>query len=173
VAFHVTWDDPSQDPPAMPVGGAPAYPATDVAAGRQAGAQTPTDALALVLKPDGARGDIVTLSAWPYEGSPTLDFCYWAAGNGRAYEMLSEDFERVIAHRGTAESLTSEAVYEDGRWHLVLQRPLVPAHPPGASTITPEVFTSVGLVVWDGANVGARAVSPWIDVVRKSNEQHP
>jgi len=147
VALHMTWDDPSQD------------------------AQAPADALAVFLKPTKARGDVVTLQAWPSADGPTLDVCYWSAEAGAAHEMLSDDVARVITNPTAGAALASGAAYDDGRWHLVLQRPVSPAVPEGGASLHHGEFVSMGFAVWDGRNGGARAVSPWIDVVLPTNEQ--
>ncbi len=140
IAFRVSWADPTQD------------------------SQAPPDAFALVLKPAGARGDVVTLQAWPYAGSPALDVCYWSAQTGTAFERLAEDVDRFRAAPSPPPSLASAARYEDGRWHLVLVRPLRPELPEGAAEVAVDGLTSIACVVWDGGNPEAQAVSPWIDV---------
>ena len=140
IAFRISWDDPTED------------------------AQTPPDGLALLLKPAGSQGDVVTLQAWPYTGAPRLDLCYWAADAPQAAEALADDFD-TIAGRGAPQAmLKSVAGYTEGRWHLVIQRPLSPADPAGAAEITPEKFTSIAFAVWDGGNPAARAVSPWVEL---------
>ena len=146
VAFRFSWDDPSND-------------------------TQPPDRLALVLKPEGAQGDVVTLQAWPYAGAPRLDFCVWSSETNQASETLAEEFDSVIAPKAPQGTLTSVSGYEDGRWRLMVVRPLAQATPPSAARIVPEEFTSVAFVVWDGANPNARAVSPWMDVVLRKHTQ--
>ena len=146
MALRLTWDDPSQD------------------------IQIPADALAVFLKPTDARGDVVTLQAWPLAGGPTLDVCYWSSEVGAAHEMLADGVGRVMASSRSGVALTGAAAYDDGRWHLVLQRSLSPAAPQGAASLRHGEFASMGFAVWDGANGGARAVSPWIDVVLSTDE---
>lgn len=140
VAWRLTWDDPMED------------------------RETSTDALAVLLKPAEREGDVVTLQAWPYVGAPPLDVCYWSAQTDRAYEALTEDLERVQSAQEPETALPSVARYEDGRWQMVLQRPLTRARPEGAAHIRPEGLIAVAFSVWDGSHPEARAVSPWLDV---------
>jgi cytochrome c oxidase cbb3-type subunit 2 len=147
IAWRLTWSDPTQEHEGAVV-----------------------DGIGLVLKPEGSAGDIVTLQAWPYEGAPPLDICHWSADSG-AGETISMDFEFI---RGTARPeapLASAATYEDGRWRLVLQRPLKPTVPATGAVLTPEQFAGVAVAVWDGGNPGARAVSSWVDVMLQRRKQ--
>jgi DMSO reductase family type II enzyme heme b subunit len=151
-AFRFTWDDPSQDNTQWP------------------GA---SDAFALVLKPEAVKGDAVTLQAWPYEGAPALDIINWTADSRVAtYETVAPDFHHIPPGPKPA-SVLSASAYGDGRWRLVLVRPLaqqLPA-PAEAAVLDPAEFTSVAIAVWDGSNPGARAVSPWIDLAFPHDEQ--
>ncbi len=154
IAFRFTWDDPTQDPPAPPS-----------EAARQAGRGTPHDGLALLLKPAGSHGDVVTLQAWPSAEAPPLDLCYWSADTGEVRETVAADFDGVIGRTAPHPVLVkSGAGYEDGRWRMVLQRPLAPREPEGAAVIALDSFTSMAMAVWDGGNPSARAVSPWLDL---------
>lgn len=151
MAIRLVWDDPTDDPqedqsPQMP------------------------DAVAVVLKPAGSEGDVVSLQAWPYTGSPRLDLCYWASDLKLSYGDVAANFDRLVSRPMTssveqrlAERLAT-GVYRDGRWMIVLQRPLAPAQPADAAAIIPEAFTSVAFVIWDGGNPTARAVSSWVDL---------
>jgi cytochrome c oxidase cbb3-type subunit 2 len=140
IAFRLTWQDPTQD-------------------------QSPADALALFLKPEGLHGDVVTLQAWPYEGAPALDVCYWSAQRQHAGETLARTLEQATASASDApHGLEAQAGFEDGQWHIVLYRPHVPAGLEGAARTAPGAWTSIALSVWDGGNPEARAISRWIDV---------
>ena len=139
IAFRITWDDPSH------------------------GGSSSPDGLALALKPEGLSGDVASLQAWPYVGAPALEFCYWGEGASQASALLAQDFESLRS-AGAAPNLPIQAGYADGRWQLVLQRPLQPGTPAGAVAMTPERFVSLAVVVWDGGNADARAVSPWMEL---------
>jgi DMSO reductase family type II enzyme heme b subunit len=140
VAFRFTWDDPSNE------------------------TQWPGDTFALVLKPEATKGDVVTLQAWPYEGAPALDIIHWMADTRvSTFETVTTDFH-YVPPGPKPERVFSTAAYEDGRWKLILVRPLAPKHPAGAAVIDPEAFSSIAFAIWDGSNPGARAVSPWIDL---------
>lgn len=148
VAWRLTWNDPSQDQ------------------------HSAADALAVVLKPEAARGDTVTLQAWPYAGAPALDVCAWSADAGTAHEAVTTDYAAATARENAQTVLTTAAHYDDGRWQLLLQRPAHPATPERAAAISPDEFTSMAFVVWDGGNPGARAVSAWIDLVVSDGREH-
>lgn len=139
VVFRLTWDDPTLDAQ----GAAP-------------------DGVALVFKPSGVQGDVVTLQAWPYDGAPPLDMCYWSA-SGNAGETIARDYAGVRSERLPA-VLSATAAFDDGRWQVLVQRPRHPGSPEGAATIAGNDFTSIAFAIWDGGNPDARAVSPWIDL---------
>lgn len=145
LAFRLVWDDPSQE------------------------SETPADALALVLKPNGLRGDVVSLQAWPYQGSPALDLCYYSAQTGQVFETIAKSFEDLLLPGRTitqpSVSLAGQARFEDGRWSLVIQRPRVHDALPDATKATSNDVLSVALVVWDGGLPTVRAVSVWTDVI--------
>ncbi|MBI4598285.1 MAG: c-type cytochrome [Candidatus Omnitrophica bacterium] len=148
IAFRLTWDDPTED------------------------RQPPQDAIAIVFKPEGLEGDIVTLQAWPYDGAPTLDMCSWSADTGAPAEELAADFETIRSPRSPLRALAGgAATYTDGRWRMVMQRPLAPAAPEGAAQFTAEHYTSLAVAVFDGGNPDARAVSYWIDLALQSTQQ--
>lgn len=140
-AVRIWWDDPSQE------------------------TQSPPDGLALAFKPSSSQGDTVSLQAWPYAGAPPLDLCYWSAAPNQTSEALVSAWEPLVAPQESPILLKSTSHYVDGRWHLVIQRALQPISPEGAAVIVPDQFTSIGIVVWDGGNAQARAVSPWVDVI--------
>ncbi len=140
IAFYLAWNDPTQD------------------------AGESSDRLAMVLKPTGAQGDVVSLHAWPYTGAPLLDVCAWSASTQQASERLAQDFDRALESPDGEAKLNSVAAYGDGRWHLVIQRAFAPAAPEGAAVVAEQTFTPIAFAVWDGGNAGARAVSPWIDI---------
>ncbi len=149
LALRVSWDDPSREP-------------ADGAA-----AAGPSDALAMVLKPAGQDGDVVTLQAWPYQGAPPLDMSLWSAAASAASESLATDF---TGGRGTP--LHNSAHYEDGRWTVTLRRTLMPQEPAGAGVIHPNGLTGIAFIVWDGGNPETRAVSPWIDLQLSQEQKH-
>ena len=182
-AFRFSWNDPTQDPPA-----------TQNEAARAG--RTPSDAFALLLKPSGSQGDVVTLQAWPYAGlpaaagaaqagapsldsardgvlsqverTPALDLCRWSADTGQVSEAIATSFESPVAPQ-TRPALTSVSGYADGQWRLVLRRPRHPADPVGAATIAGDGYTAIAFAVWDGGNSKARAVSPWVEIALRED----
>jgi cytochrome c oxidase cbb3-type subunit 2 len=149
IAFKVWWDDPTQQ------------------------TKQPADGMAFVFKPAGTDGDLVTLQAWPYSGAPVLDFCYWAADNGNAIEMLAADLAPVRERRNGGAPRQTSAAYDDGRWQMVVQRPLHPDEPEHVGQIRSDSYSAMGFVVWDGGNPDAHAVSPWIDLSVPSGDRPP
>ena len=148
VSFRFSWDDPTQDVEATP------------------------DGLALLFKPVGSEGDVVTLQAWPHAGSPPLDICYWSADTRTIIERVATALTDVLARTDPQPSrLTGAARYADGQWSLVVQRPLHPTSPEGAAVLAFESLTSIAVMVWDGGNPTARAVSPWVDVALTTGRQ--
>ena len=140
VAFRVSWDDPVEN--------------------REAA----SDAFALLLKPAGGEGDVVTLQAWPYHGAPALDALYWSAQTGRIGEGIANSFDWLRAANGALIPLAGQAQYQNGRWTLVLQRALHPEQPAAGGLMDAHGLTAVAVAVWDGSNPSARAISPWLDL---------
>jgi len=147
VAFHIWWDDPTQDP---------------------------QDALAIVLRTAPAnggpspgqassQGDVVSLQAWPYDGAAALDFCYWSP-NAAMVETVATAYEQLTVPQRAVAGLSSAVRYVQGRWHLIVQRPLEPEQPAGAASMAHGTLVPVAFVAWDGGNPPARAISPWVDV---------
>jgi DMSO reductase family type II enzyme heme b subunit len=141
LSIRLSWYDPSED------------------------REDPADALALVLKPAGVRGDAVTLQTWPLRESPALDLCVWSAKSQQAREALSLTYEAMLSPAPTAIPLESQARYDHGEWAVVLTRPLAPADIPEAAVFEPQRLAPVAFAVWDGSNAGQRAVSAWVDLV--------
>lgn len=139
---RVSWDDPSEE------------------------RAEPADALALVFRPQGeSTGDVITLQTWPLPDSPPLDLCLWSANRLQASEAVINRFEPLLEGAQAGITLPSEARYEDGRWTVVLTRPLVQSSLEGAAQCERGEFIPVAFVVWDGGNPGSRAVSTWVDLV--------
>jgi complex iron-sulfur molybdoenzyme family reductase subunit gamma len=137
LALRVQWDDPSED------------------------RQDPGDALALAFLPHGASGDVVTLPNWPLSSVPALDWFAWSARSGLR-EMVADNYDAVFA--ATASMDAGHVSYEDGRWTLVLQRPLVPHSSERAAALAPGAFAPVAFAVWDGSKGdrdGQKAVTTW------------
>jgi cytochrome c oxidase cbb3-type subunit 2 len=149
VTFRFSWDDPTKD------------------------VDPPVDGLALLLKPAGREGDVVTLQAWPYAGAPALDICYWSAEDYPIIEHVAADFQGVVARADPQPAILKGAsAYADGRWSIVLQRPLHPQSPDGAAALSPGSLVAIAVMVWDGGNPTARAVSPWLDVALERGRRY-
>lgn len=170
VALKLTWHDPVENaaPPATEPGAPHAVRGGEEVPMRDGAS---ADALAVVFKPAGLAGDVVTLQAWPQAGQPPLDLCVWRAA-GPAYETVAADPQSAMTGRTPQAPLTAAAAYADGRWQLVLQRPLAPSGPAGATPLVRGMLASIGFFVWDGSNPDARAVSAWLDVDFDALQSH-
>ncbi len=79
----------------------------------------------------------------------------WRLGSLRGWSMASENLD--LRRWSATEEGGSAAVYTDGRWVLLLRRPLPPKAP-----------IPMGVAVWDGGNQESqlhRANSYWVDLV--------
>lgn len=107
----------------------------------------PADRASLFLIPDRrAKFQIGSLRSWPASSdAPSLEQLAWSA-----------------------EGTSGKAAFADGRWELVVSRPLSPA---GGVGLTPEGRPILlGIAVWDGGNGETdrhRANSNWVDLVLK------
>lgn len=149
LALRVQWDDPSED------------------------RQDSGDALAMAFLPHGLEGDVVSLQTWPLSSAPALDWFAWSAQSGLR-EVVAHEYDEVFA--ASASMNTRHASYQDGRWTVVLQRPLVPHSPATegspeergkrAAALSAGMFAPVAFAAWDGGNPdsGRGAVSQWIDL---------
>jgi DMSO reductase family type II enzyme heme b subunit len=146
MSFWFSWDDPTED----------------------RGTQAASDRLAVAFKPRGSEGDAVTLHAWPHREAQPLDLCAWSAGSDSATELIAARFEEALGAEQAADQTRvprrSLAAYADGRWRLILQRPLHPGTLEAAGIISHDGLTAVAVAVWDGGNPEVRAVSAWIDL---------
>ena len=161
INFRLQWDDATQDTAEAP------------------------DALAVFLRPPAVRGDVVSLQTWPLlKSAPALDLCFWSAGRPAApgtpspagmgparsaarydaREAVVRDVQPLVVGSESGVSLMSQAAYANGRWTLMLTRPLAQPGVPEAAQLAAKQFLPIGLAVWDGANAGSHAVSTWVDV---------
>ena len=124
----------------------------------------PADALAVVLRPVGVEGDIVSLQTWPLRDTPPLDLCIWSAARSETLEGLATQYEPVLHGAGNTRTLPSRATYHDGEWTLVLTRPLSAGALEGGAQLTSARWSPMAFAVWDGSNPEQRVVSPWIDL---------
>lgn len=145
ISFRLQWDDATQDD------------------------ADSVDALAVVLRPPAAAGDVVSLSTWPLlKSSPPLDVCLWSAARKDAREAVVRELSPLLDGAEGGMPLASEASYANGRWTLLVTRPLAQAGVRDAAALSAKQFLPIGLVVWDGANGGQRAVSTWVDLSLQS-----
>lgn len=134
--------------------------------------EVPPDAAALVFLPDPKqRWSFGSLRGWPAgPDAPALDSSYWAA---------NRDEGRRAAVRGTVDLemdelagqfLPARAGYADGRWTLLLRRPLK-AQAAGEVGLAPAKRVPLGIMVWDGGNNEQgrhRSNSLWVNLVLTS-----
>ncbi|MBI4355617.1 MAG: c-type cytochrome [Candidatus Omnitrophica bacterium] len=132
---------------------------------RTANQETPPDAAALALPPDAHRGELPGLMGWPTASPQPLELCLWSADRAGAQSRLTTT---PSGAGSAAVPLPGEAVYDDGRWTLVMRRPLQTQQLPGAVALTHVHRLPIAVALWDGGNQEQdrkRAVSAWLDLV--------
>ncbi len=164
LALRVAWNDrtPSRTArePAPPEPGVPWLPARTLWRGIGEGpdglaVQIPRREPEHPVKPHfyrGGPGGGVALWSWDATDDATseLDSAGWSA------------LPRRQAREG--QELTGSAVFEDGRWSVVLRRPLAPADADTDLTLRPGMLLPVALQVWDGGlgeTVTASGITSW------------
>ncbi len=105
------------------------------------------DVLALVLRPPHLAGHTLTLQNWPLPEAPPLDVCAWSSETARVLEQVG----RSLVPLTTGTRLPTQAVFTDGRWSLVFQRPLK-SELSEAVALAPGVTIHVALAAYDGGN---------------------
>lgn len=144
IVLRLSWDDPTEDRGEIP------------------------DALGLVLKPFGVGSEVGTLRTWPHQNSPKLDVIYWSADRNLTQEGLSLGFSPVVLGATSIEKLKSEAMYEEGRWTLLIQRPLVHKNTLDSVPLVQEQKVPLAIAIWDGGNretKKTRSSSMWLDLL--------
>ena len=125
IAFHLTWDDPTES------------------AG--AGTQALPDALALQFPPRPSRGP-----ERPYflmgDASDAVYLLRWESGRG-VLEATANGPTKLAPIAGS--EAAGRAVFADGRYRLVMKRPLA-AKDDARPAFQPAVFTPVAFQAWDG-----------------------
>ena len=125
VAFHLTWDDPSES--------------------KGDGKQTFPDAIALQFPPKITAG-----TERPYflmgDASEAVYLLRWEQGKGVG-EASASGPTKIAPIQGA--EATGKAVYANGQYRLVIKRPLT-AQGDARPTFAPAVFTPVAIQAWDG-----------------------
>jgi DMSO reductase family type II enzyme heme b subunit len=126
IAFHVTWDDPTQsaDDPAKKLF---------------------ADAIALQFPPRPSSG-----TERPYflmgDSSDAVYLLRWENGKG-VTEVSANGPTKLAAIQGA--EATGKAVYANGQYRLIMRRPLV-SKGEARPSFTPAVFVPVAFQAWDG-----------------------
>lgn len=92
--------------------------------------------------------------------SNPVNVWYWSAGN-RTQELLAGGPGSTTPFE--SQRVESDAEYEEGRWNVVLSRPLDAAGS-NRTTVPAERDLDVALAVWNGSNAersGKKSVSEW------------
>jgi DMSO reductase family type II enzyme heme b subunit len=125
VAFHLTWDDPDET--------------------KGDGKQTFPDAISLQFPPE-----IGTGTDRPYflmgHGSEPVYLLRWEQGKGVMEATASGPGKIAPLTGGEA---TGQAVFQDGRYRLVIKRPLA-ARGEGRPAFQPAMFMPVAFQAWEG-----------------------
>ena len=127
VAFHLTWDDPTES--------------------KGDGKQTFPDAIELQFPPQITAG-----TERPYflrgDDSDAVYLLRWEQGKGIAEASASGPTKLTPLAGGEA---TGKVVFSNGQYRLVIKRPLA-AKGEGRPTFQPAVFTPVAFHAWDGGS---------------------
>ena len=127
VAFHLTWDDPTES--------------------KGDGKQTFPDAIELQFPPQITAG-----TERPYflmgDGSDAVYLLRWEQGKGIGEASANGPAKRAAIAGGEA---TGKVVFANGQYRLVIKRPLA-AKGDGRPTFQPAVFTPVAFHAWDGGS---------------------
>ncbi len=126
------------------------------------------DTFALALRPNDLAGDVISLHAWPLRNSPSLDLCVWSGAmlTGGLQEALVDQIDLIPQGKLRGMPLSGQAVYADGEWKLVIQRPLVTQGMVNrGARFSVDTVSPVGFMIWDGGNEGQRAASSWLDLI--------
>ena len=127
VAFHLTWDDPTES--------------------KGDGKQTFPDAIELQFPPQITAG-----TERPYflrgDDSDAVYLLRWEQGKGIAEASASGPTKLTPLAGGEA---TGKVVFANGQYRLVIKRPLA-AKGEGRPTFQPAVFTPVAFHAWDGGS---------------------
>jgi DMSO reductase family type II enzyme heme b subunit len=125
VAFHLTWDDPTQSAPE--------------------GKEVFADAVSLQFPPVVGTG-----TERPYflmgDASDAVYLLRWENGKG-AMEASANGPAKQTPLAGS--EATAKAVFANGQYRVVIKRPLA-AKGDGRTAFTPAVFTPVAFQAWDG-----------------------
>jgi DMSO reductase family type II enzyme heme b subunit len=144
IALRLSWDDPTQTEPE------PEYEVYEDAVA----VQFPVERPAGPKRPYFLMGDDglpVNLWKWGSEESAVVEQNAW--GTGRIEDQPSSE-----------QQLVGEAIYNNGRYQLVLKRSLATADVQGDVQFEPGKFVSMAFFVWDGFNgeTGEEmAISTW------------
>jgi DMSO reductase family type II enzyme heme b subunit len=126
IAFHLTWDDPTQSV-------------------EDAAKKTFADAVSLQFPPALPPGP-----ERPYflmgDGSDAVYLLRWEGGKG-VVEATANGPAKISPAPGA--EATGKAVYANGQYRLVMKRPLA-SRDAGRLTFKPGVFTPVAFQAWDG-----------------------
>ncbi|HEU4368344.1 MAG TPA: c-type cytochrome [Methylomirabilota bacterium] len=126
VAFHLTWDDPSES--------------------KGDGKKTFPDAISLQFPPQIVPGSTERPYFLMGDGSEAVYLLRWERGTGVG-EATANGPAKVAALSGGEAAGT--AVFDNGQYRLVMKRPLA-AKGEGRPTFQPAVFTPVAFQAWDG-----------------------
>jgi DMSO reductase family type II enzyme heme b subunit len=140
IAFHLTWDDPTESKP-------------------EPQAKRFADVISLQFRPGAAPGD-----QRPYflmgDANDAVYLLRWEQGKGGA-EVTANGPDKLSPLADS--EVTAQAVYKDGQYRLVLKRALV-AKDTARASFAPKVFTPIAFQAWDGGagESGAKmALTAW------------
>ncbi len=148
VVLRLAWDDPSME------------------------AGVPSDALLVAFKPTDYEGDTRgNLHNLYGNDDPALDLTYWQASNPKSSAWKKGNLASLRDTRGT-KTLVSDGVYDDGRWVLVITRPL---NTNPDENWEGKATHSIAFAAWDGRNgeTGPKhSASEWVELHLLPGDDH-
>jgi mono/diheme cytochrome c family protein len=100
-------------------------------------------------------------------GSSPLDVLFWSAGSSEIREAVTVGFAPVATGTAFVQPLMGEARHDDGRWTLLIRRPLTMRGLGGSVILGSQRPVRMAIAVWDGGNGEQRrhrSSSAWFDV---------
>jgi DMSO reductase family type II enzyme heme b subunit len=85
----------------------------------------------------------------------------WRADREEPFDVIARGYSTSQRRPASSSRLAASAVYRDGGWHLVFQRPLQPGSGEFAR-FAPGLPAKIGFAIWEGSNAeraGQKAVS--------------
>lgn len=164
LALRLTWNDPSESPdPEWSDWKTRMLQTVEPSASQDIEVEDWTDRVAVQFPTTLPEGNEL-----PYflmgDGANPVYLWSWSGDGGGARELEARGMENQSEHADGTQNLTSEATWEDGRWSVLIRRPLEGSDEVGELDFPVGEMIPVGFFAWDGDNgeAGTRgSISSW------------